>query len=137
MARALETRDNGAFKPTILIKNFIGGDERAAKTGETQPARSACDENDIVGIAPISTPDDVTSACRAAGATFGMWSSTPAPVRGQIIGRIGEALTLHKERLSRVICREIGKTMREARGEVQEAIDTAHFFQSEGRRLYG
>ena len=36
-----------------------------------------------------------------------------------------------------MICREIGKTMREARGEVQEAIDTCHFFQSEGRRLYG
>jgi len=42
-----------------------------------------------------------------------------------------------KEHLSRLVTREMGKTLKEARGDVQEAIDTCHFFQSEGRRLYG
>jgi aldehyde dehydrogenase (NAD+) len=42
-----------------------------------------------------------------------------------------------KEALSRLVTREMGKTLKEARGDVQEAIDTCYFFQSEGRRLYG
>jgi aldehyde dehydrogenase (NAD+) len=137
MVRKLETLDNGRFPPTLVVRNLIGGEEREATGGARLDARSACDAADRVATQPLSSRADVEAACRAAGVAFGTWSMTPAPVRGEIIGRIGEAIGAHKERLSRVICREIGKTMREARGEVQEAIDTAHFFQSEGRRLYG
>ena len=61
----------------------------------------------------------------------------PAPIRGEMVGNMGTAITREKESLSRLISREMGKTLKEARGEVQEAIDTCHFFQSEGRRLYG
>lgn len=137
MARNLETRTNGNFKPTVVVRHLIGGEERDSASGARFESRSAANHADLVGTAPIGTAADVKDACRAAQAAFGRWSSTPAPVRGEMIGRIGHAISQHKELLSRVICREIGKTMREARGEVQEAIDTAHFFQSEGRRLYG
>lgn len=137
MASKLETETNGNFAPTVVVKNFVGGKLTDAKSRERFEARSACNRDDLVGTAPLSSADDVLAACRAAGDMKLRWGETPAPVRGEIIGRIGEALTHHKELLSRVVCREIGKTMREARGEVQEAIDTAHFFQSEGRRLYG
>ena len=54
-----------------------------------------------------------------------------------MLGRLARLLTDAKEPLSRFVAREIGKPLREARGSVQEAIDTAEFFQSEGRRLYG
>src|SRR5690606_11051598 len=49
----------------------------------------------------------------------------------------GQILREEKESLSRFASREMGKPIREARGSVQEAIDTCDFFQSEGRRLYG
>ncbi|MEQ8273807.1 MAG: aldehyde dehydrogenase family protein [Deltaproteobacteria bacterium] len=137
MAKTLQTQDNGGFPKTVVVKNFIGGNLAEAKSGERYEARSACNRADVVGTAPLSGAEDVAEACRVAGAIKKKWGETPAPVRGEIIGRIGEALSEHKELLSRVVNREIGKTMREARGEVQEAIDTAHFFQSEGRRLYG
>jgi alpha-ketoglutaric semialdehyde dehydrogenase len=137
MVRKLETRENGRFPPTIVLRNLIGGEEREAEGGARTEASSACDQADIVGTAPVSRRADVEEACLAASQAFRTWSMTPAPVRGEMIGRIGAAIAAHKERLAKVICREIGKTMREARGEVQEAIDTAHFFQSEGRRLYG
>ena len=52
-------------------------------------------------------------------------------VRGNAIGRLVNILEREKENLARIITREIGKTLKEARGEVQEAIDTAQFFQSE------
>ena len=43
----------------------------------------------------------------------------------------------HKDALVALETREIGKTLKESGGEIQEAIDTCLFFQSEGRRLYG
>ncbi len=137
MSRPLGLRDNGSFTSTVLVQNLIAGEERESLSGARFDARSACDSRDVVGTAPQSTKADVEAACQAAQKAFLTWSTTPAPVRGEIIGRIGAAIVEHKERLAKIVSREIGKTMREGRGEVQEAIDTAHFFQSEGRRLYG
>lgn len=137
MARPLKTEPNGDFPATLVADNLIAGEDRPAASGQRFEGRSACNRDDRVVVAAQSGPEDVEAACRAARDAFVRWSRTPAPVRGEAIGRIGAILREHKERLSRVVCREIGKTMREARGEVQEAIDTAAFFQSEGRRLYG
>ncbi len=137
MARAIHVEKNGPFPPTVVIRNLIDGEECQAQNEESFKALSACNTADCVGIAPRSQKADVDLALAAAGAASSSWAEVPAPVRGEIVGRIGDAIAVHKERLSRIICREIGKPMREARGEVQEAIDTAHFFRSEGRRLYG
>ena len=61
----------------------------------------------------------------------------PAPVRGRAIQQLGRLVEDNAEALARIITREIGKPMREARGSVQEVVDTCNFFVSEGRRLYG
>lgn len=137
MARRLRTEPNDRFPPTLRIGHLIGGEEREATSGQRFEDRSACNRDDLVATVARGSGPDVEAACQAAARAFPGWSRTPAPIRGEAIGRIGAALREHKELLSRVVCREIGKTMREARGEVQEAIDTAGFFQSEGRRLYG
>ncbi|HIO94867.1 MAG TPA: aldehyde dehydrogenase family protein, partial [Candidatus Poseidoniales archaeon] len=68
---------------------------------------------------------------------FPDWAATPAPTRGQIIGNMGRLLMQHKDDIVALESREIGKTLKESAGSVQEAIDTCLFFQSEGRRLYG
>jgi aldehyde dehydrogenase (NAD+) len=137
MARPLRTKPNGSFPATLVADNLIRGEEHPAESGERLEGRSACNRDDLVVSVARSGAPEIEAACRAAAEGFSTWSKTPAPVRGEAIGRIGAELRRHKELLSRVVCREIGKTMREARGEVQEAIDTAAFFQSEGRRLYG
>lgn len=92
---------------------------------------------DVLGEFPVATKEQVREACIAAKTAFEKWRKTPAPIRGNIIGNIGKAIEREKEALSRLLSREMGKTLKEARGDVQEAIDTCHFFQSEGRRLYG
>jgi aldehyde dehydrogenase (NAD+) len=58
-------------------------------------------------------------------------------VRGRVIAAAGRIVEANKEALARLVTREIGKPYAEARGEVQEIIDTCDFFLSEGRRLYG
>ena len=100
-------------------------------------SRNSSNLADILGEFPEATRDQVAAACDAARAAFPAWRATPAPIRGEIIGSIGAAIAREKEALSHLLTREMGKTLKEARGDVQEAIDTCHFFQSEGRRLYG
>jgi len=100
-------------------------------------SRNSSNLSDVLGEFPEAGTDQVREACVAARNAFDKWRNTPAPVRGEIIGNIGTALLREKEHQSRLVTREMGKTLKEARGDVQEAIDTCHFFQSEGRRLYG
>jgi aldehyde dehydrogenase (NAD+) len=110
---------------------------REVGSPSTFESRNSSETADVLGIFPEATREQVREACIVARNAFPAWSKTPAPVRGELIGRIGAALTREKEALSRLVTREMGKTLKEARGSVQEAIDTCHFFQSEGRRLYG
>jgi aldehyde dehydrogenase (NAD+) len=100
-------------------------------------SRNSSKLSDVIGEFPVATKDQLRDACKAARAAFLKWSKTPAPIRGEVIGNIGRAIAREKETLSRLLSREMGKTLKEARGDVQEAIDTCYFFQSEGRRLYG
>lgn len=92
---------------------------------------------DVVGVFGAAGKTQVEKACLRARAAFKNWKKTPAPVRAGIIANFGKLLEANKEALSRVVTREMGKPLKEARGDVQEAIDTCNFFVSEGRRLYG
>ena len=104
--------------------------------GELKSVNPA-DKRDVVAVFGEADKDLVRRAAQAARVASRAWAMTPAPVRADIISNFGKLLELNKEQLSRVLTREIGKPIREARGDVQEAIDTCHFFVSEGRRLYG
>jgi aldehyde dehydrogenase (NAD+) len=65
------------------------------------------------------------------------WRRLPAPQRGEIIRRIGNAFRTHKRDLGELISLEVGKTRAEGEGEVQEAIDIADFAVGLSRQLYG
>jgi aldehyde dehydrogenase (NAD+) len=115
--------------------HLIDGNEVSSE--RTFQARNSSDLSDVLGEFPEASEAQVRQACQAARRASEAWRNTPAPVRGELIGNIGAAIAREKEALSRLVTREMGKTLKEARGDVQEAIDTCHFFQSEGRRLYG
>lgn len=79
----------------------------------------------------------MSAAVAAANAAYARWRLVPAPRRGELLRRAGELLLERKEELARAMTREMGKPLVEARGDVQEAIDTAFYAASEGRRLFG
>ncbi|HJW96853.1 MAG TPA: aldehyde dehydrogenase family protein, partial [archaeon] len=81
--------------------------------------------------------NDINRAVDAAERAFDEWSSTPAPKRGEIVLRASSLLRQEKEPLAKLISTEMGKVLPEARGDVQEAIDTAEYMAGEGRRLFG
>jgi len=123
--------------PAVRGANIIAGKLCQASDGGTIESRNPARSDDLLGVFPHSTKTDVDVALAAASDAFPDWAATPAPTRGQIIGNMGRLLMQHKDAISALETREIGKTIKESAGSVQEAIDTCLFFQSEGRRLYG
>ena len=93
--------------------------------------------DDVVGEFQESGWEDVGRAVAAAKAAFASWRLVPAPKRAEILYRTGELLLERKEKYAQEMTREMGKVIKETRGDVQEAIDTAFYMAGEGRRLFG
>src|SRR6266853_910194 len=119
------------------FKNFIAGEWVAPRTGAYFENRNPADWDDVIGCFPRSGPDDVTRAIESARRGFAHWSKTPAPIRGEVLHRVGDLLVQRKKDVARAMTREMGKVLAETRGDVQEGIDTAHYAHTEGRRLFG
>ncbi|MFZ3059120.1 MAG: aldehyde dehydrogenase family protein [Candidatus Methanoperedens sp.] len=92
---------------------------------------------ELIGKIHKASDEDVKSAVDSAEEAFDSWSSTPAPQRAKILFRAARILEEQKEELSRLLTTEMGKVLKEARGDVQEAIDIAYYAAGEGRRLLG
>src|SRR5260221_5221062 len=122
---------------TDKFKNFIGGQGVAPATGAYFENRNPADWNDVMGEFPRSGPADMLKAIESAQRGFARWSKTPAPIRGQVLQRVGDLLVQRKEAIARAMTREMGKVLAETRGDVQEGIDTAFYAATEGRRLFG
>src|SRR5947207_1457914 len=119
------------------FKNFIAGEWVAPTTGAYFENRNPADWNEVIGCFPRSGPDDVARAVAAAQRGFARWSKTPAPIRGDVLHRVGDLLVQRKDEIARAMTREMGKVLAETRGDVQEGIDTAYYAHTEGRRLFG
>ncbi len=117
-------------------KLFIDGEWIDSSTGETfddiNPATL-----ELIAKLQKASEDDVQRAVESAEAAFDLWSGTPAPQRAKILFRAARRLEERKEELSRLMTIEMGKVLKEARGDVQEAIDITYYAAGEGRRLFG
>jgi aldehyde dehydrogenase (NAD+) len=117
-------------------KNFIAGEWVDAEGGATYENRNPADRDDLIGRFAASGPLDVERAVTSALGGYRLWSRVPAPRRGEALKRAGDIMTERKEELADGMTREMGKPLVETRGDVQEAIDTAYYAASEGRRLF-
>ncbi len=77
------------------------------------------------------------AAVAAARRAYETWRLVPAPRRGEILFRAAELLVQRKEQYAHEMTREMGKVLKETRGDIQEAIDMMFFMAGEGRRLHG
>jgi aldehyde dehydrogenase (NAD+) len=92
---------------------------------------------DVLFTVEETTPQQVERTIADAAQAFSSWRTTPAPVRGALVGRLGELLALHKHDLATLVTIEAGKISAEALGEVQEMIDVCQFAVGLSRQLYG
>jgi alpha-ketoglutaric semialdehyde dehydrogenase len=116
------------------FRNYIDGIWVKGMT--TFPTINPANEELVAEIAQAEI-SDVDVAVNAATAAFKSWRLVPAPLRGELLYRVGDILKQKKEELARLLTQDMGKVIAEARGDVQEAIDMAYFMGGEGRRLLG
>lgn len=91
----------------------------------------------LIGQVEISSKKDYDTVIKTAQKAFKEWRSWPAPKRGEVVRQYGEALRKHKDSLGRLVSYEMGKSLQEGYGEVQEMIDICDFAVGLSRQLYG
>ena len=117
--------------------NYIDGKWKASASGRTFEDLNPANRTDVLGLFPRSDARDVDEAVKAARAHFARWRQVPAPHRAEIMFRAAELMVKRKEELAALMTREMGKVLKESRGDVQEGIDMTYFIAGEGRRLFG
>ncbi|HVF54096.1 MAG TPA: aldehyde dehydrogenase family protein [Actinomycetota bacterium] len=117
--------------------NYIDGEWADSDGGATFESLNPADRTEVLGTFARGTASDVDRAVQAARRAYPAWMATPAPVRSDYLLRVALILEERKEELSEVMTREMGKTLKESRADVQEGIDFAHYMAGEGRRGIG
>jgi len=125
-----------ALLKRMRYKNYVGGKWVPPSSGEYFDSLNPANKKSL-GQFPKSSARDVLRAIDAAVDAYPAWKEVPAPRRGDILLNVAVLLKKDKERLARLMTLEMGKVLNEARGDVQEAIDTAEYMAGEGRRLFG
>ena len=118
------------------FSSYIDGRWVEGCTGSTFQTINPANEAVLADIHAAGIAD-VDAAVEAAARAFDSWRLTPAPLRGELLFKVGELLKSRKEGLARLLTQDMGKVISEARGDVQEAIDMAFYMGGEGRRLLG
>jgi RHH-type transcriptional regulator, proline utilization regulon repressor / proline dehydrogenase / delta 1-pyrroline-5-carboxylate dehydrogenase len=91
--------------------------------------------NEVVGKVGLISVEQAEQAMQAAKAAFPGWRKTPAKQRADILRKAGDLIELRRAELSAWIVLEVGKPVKEADGEVSEAIDFCHYYADEIERL--
>lgn len=105
---------------------FIGGNWTGAVDAATEPVFNPSDGS-VIARTPMCGASEVDAAVRAAREALPDWSATPVVDRARILFRYVHLLESHFEELSRLVTREHGKTLEEARGSVRRGIEVVEF----------
>ena len=91
----------------------------------------------LIGKVVGATQEDYDKIITSSKTAFKDWRLKPAPQRGEIVRRFGEKLRKYKQPLSELVSYEMGKSLQEGLGEVQEMIDICDFAVGLSRQLHG
>lgn len=110
--------------------------DSAARSRPVLESRTPIDGS-LIGKVWCADEQDYEKVIAGAEQAYKEWRLVPAPVRGQLVREIGQALRDNKVALGRLVSIETGKIQAEGEGEIQEAIDIADFAVGLSRQLYG
>lgn len=128
------------FLKTLHIKDsnqgVSTGKEWIGSSGEVISSFSPVD-GQLIGKVTSADRQSYDTVVAAAAEAFKEWRTWPAPKRGEIVRQIGESLRRYKEPLGKLVSYEMGKSLQEGYGEVQEMIDICDFAVGLSRQLHG
>ncbi|HEY2318292.1 MAG TPA: aldehyde dehydrogenase family protein [Solirubrobacteraceae bacterium] len=122
---------------TAPAANFIAGQWVPSRSGAVYERRNPWRPSESVGEFPGSDGDDVAAAVAAAAEASRAWARLPAAARGAYLSKAAVAIEARAEKLAQDMTREMGKPLRESRGEAGRAAAILRFFAGEGLRPVG
>lgn len=117
------------------VSEILSALNRAVHSGDL-PVHTPIDGSQIGSVA-TATSAEIDAALKSAQSAFLKWRTVPAPRRGELVRRLGNALREQKAGLARLVTIECGKPISEGEGEVQEMIDICDFAVGLSRQLHG
>ncbi|MBD8004141.1 aldehyde dehydrogenase family protein [Bacillus norwichensis] len=117
--------------------NYINGKWIPSCTNETYASINPANTEQVLGYFQQSNEKDVEFAIDSAESAFNDWSKTAVPTRGDVLFKLIQLLEEQREDLAAIITKEVGKSLREAKGEVQKTIEAMKQFSGEATRLTG
>ena len=121
----------------IKIKNYIDGKWCDAASNKTAIRKNPANNDETVGEYPVSGIADVRQAIEAAQKAFSIWKNTPAPQRSQILQKVIDLIKTDIDECAHNLTLEHGKTLREAKGEINRGLAELEYFVGEGCRIEG
>lgn len=109
-----------------IVKNYINGEWVASTATVNEPVPNPATGEIMVKV-PLSTTADFEKAVVAADQAFESWSNTPVPRRARLMFKYQQLLVKHWDELAEIITKENGKSLAEAKGEVQRGIENVEF----------
>ena len=123
----------------LKIKDINNGSSTGTKSygqGEIINSYSPVDGK-LIGGVTTTTKEEYEKIMQSTTNAFKDWRLKPAPERGEIVRQYGKKLRFHKQSLGELVSYEMGKSLQEGLGEVQEMIDICDFAVGLSRQLYG
>lgn len=114
------------------IQNFINGAWRVSRPSDWFESRNPAHPGELIGLVPESAGEDIEDAVRSANRAFPGWRALGLVKRAEYLLRVARVMEEEREPLARLIAREAGKQVNEARADVVEAIHTAQYAFSFG-----
>jgi alpha-ketoglutaric semialdehyde dehydrogenase len=125
------------MKDIKTYQNFIDGKWVVPASGKYYPDINPANYDDIIGNFPLSGREDVDAAVQSAHKAFKLWSKLLPTEREKYIDKFVVLLDQEKQRIGEALCREEGKTLKEALGEPSRGVIECSYFLGEGQRLEG
>jgi aldehyde dehydrogenase (NAD+) len=119
------------------LANYIGGEWRPSVSGRTYEKHGPWRPSEVIGEFPASGAEDVDAAVAAALAAFPEWARTPAAKRGAILNKAADIVETRAEQIAQDMTLEMGKPIRESRGEALRMSQVFRFYSGEGLRPTG
>src|SRR5215813_49330 len=121
----------------IEVRNYIRGEWISVRQGREIEIRNPADQDEIVGKGYLASAREGSSAVAAACEALPAWSRMPTPKRGEIVERAADLLRSEQDEVARLLTREEGKTVAEAKGEIYRAYNVMNYTAGQSRRMGG
>src|SRR5262247_2918562 len=111
----------------IEVRNYIRGEWISVRQGREIEIRNPADQDELVGRGYFASASEAVSAVAAASEALPAWSRMPAPKRGEIVEQAADLLRAEQDEVARLLTREEGKTVAEAKGEIYRAYNVLNY----------